>query len=408
MVSRPSCCGTDRCCGTRGSSVSPSRSPGSCSPRTSSKPSAARDCRSASSRVPVSRSTRPSRSRPALATSDGCRHSSRIGSASSSCSRESSTRRSSRWTPIRRRELGPVARRYLWLFVPAGVTTVGLILPIAPGAAVRPVPCPARNHRWWRGHLRRGCLAPGPSGPRRPATRTLYGANVGQNARHSRSSRDRSGRAALSCSNVKATNHDGSPPSDGPSMRTRTARASWVPGCRRSSSGTRDARPSPFTTRGAEVLGASGSIEPTYIVFSNIDQRRASPKTIERYRELVVPRGRPPWTARPPRSRSTASRRKRNFVLDSGDYSERVPALFGTLQPQGEIHASLARSPALVRAPCSSVRWPSPARPAAADIGPTTTCTNGVPDTRRPRGDLRSHDRQHDHADWRIRGGHRP
>ena len=29
---------------------------------------------------------------------------------------------------IRRRELGPVARRYLWLFVPAGVTTVGLIL----------------------------------------------------------------------------------------------------------------------------------------------------------------------------------------------------------------------------------------------------------------------------------------
>jgi len=29
---------------------------------------------------------------------------------------------------IRRRELGPVARRYLWLFVPAGVTTAGLIL----------------------------------------------------------------------------------------------------------------------------------------------------------------------------------------------------------------------------------------------------------------------------------------
>ena len=32
---------------------------------------------------------------------------------------------------------------------------------------------------------------------------------------------------------------------------------------------------------------ASGSIEPTYIVFSNIDQRRASPATIQRYRALL-------------------------------------------------------------------------------------------------------------------------
>ena len=96
--SRRSCCGTDRCCGTRGSSASRSRSPRSCSRRTSSKPSAARDRRSGSSPVPASRSTRRSRSRPRLDTSGGCPRSSRIGSASWSCSRVSRTRRSSRST----------------------------------------------------------------------------------------------------------------------------------------------------------------------------------------------------------------------------------------------------------------------------------------------------------------------
>ena len=61
-------------------------------------------------------------------------------------------------------------------------------------------------------------------------------------------------------------------------------------------------------------------------------------------------------------------------------YLERVPALFGTHQPQGE---SMPRSLAILLS-CGLLLLGSLAfagAASAADIGPTTTCTNGVPDT---------------------------
>ena len=76
---------------------------------------------------------------------------------------------------IRRRELGPV-RPALPLAVRPGRGNDGRPHPaIAPGAALRPVPGPACDHRRRRSDLRGGCLAPGPSGSRRPATHARRG-----------------------------------------------------------------------------------------------------------------------------------------------------------------------------------------------------------------------------------------
>ena len=44
---------------------------------------------------------------------------------------------------------------------------------------------------------------------------------------------------------------------------------------------------SPFTSGGAQALEASGPVEPTYIVFSSIDERRASAGTLQRYRAIL-------------------------------------------------------------------------------------------------------------------------
>ena len=186
---------------------------------------------------------------------------------------------------IRRRELGPVARRYVWLFVPAGVTTVGLILQSHPeqryvlfpvllaiiagagavSAAVawlRARPGLADRQRAVDGAIVVGILLV-----------AVIAGSVGARRR--------------SCSSARATNRDGSPPSDGPSRRTRTARASWPPRSRRSSSGTRDARParSPAAARRLWERVAPSS-RRTSSSRTSIE-RRASPATIQRYRALL-------------------------------------------------------------------------------------------------------------------------
>jgi 4-amino-4-deoxy-L-arabinose transferase-like glycosyltransferase len=186
---------------------------------------------------------------------------------------------------IRRRELGPVARRYLWLFVPAGVTTVGLMLQSHPEqrhvlfpvllAIIAGAGAVSTAVAWLRARpglaSRQGVLdgavvvgillvavIAGSVGARRLVVLEREG-----NESHWQPA---VGRAI-----------DGD--ADGPCFVATSVPPiiEWYSRC----------AASPFTTRGAEGLGASGSIEPTYIVFSNIDERRSSPTTIERYRELL-------------------------------------------------------------------------------------------------------------------------
>ena len=187
---------------------------------------------------------------------------------------------------IRRRELGPVARRYLWLFVPAGVTTVGLI--VQSHAEQRYVLFPVLLAIIAGAGAVSAAVAWLRTRPasRRPAT----GRRRGDRRRHPPCRRRRGiGRGAprWSSSSARATNRDGSPPSDEPSRRTRTARASWPPRSRRSSSGTRDARPArspPAARRFWERVAPSSrrtSSSRTSI------ERRASPATIQRYRALL-------------------------------------------------------------------------------------------------------------------------
>ena len=76
---------------------------------------------------------------------------------------------------VRRRELGP-DRPSLSLAVRPRLGHDGRSHPaVAPGGALRPVPRHARDHRRRRGHLRRGCLAQGPSGGRRTARHPRQG-----------------------------------------------------------------------------------------------------------------------------------------------------------------------------------------------------------------------------------------
>ncbi len=188
---------------------------------------------------------------------------------------------------IRRRELGPVARRYLWLFAPAGVTTVGLILLshpeeryvlfpvglaiIAGGGAIsaavawlRDRPGLAGRQNIVDGAVVVGILLiaviVGSVGARRLVVLEREGEEwrwlpaVGQAI-----DADADG----SCSAVTSV----------PPM------IEWYSRCA--------ARP--FTTSGAEALAAGVIDDATFIVLSPIDERRASARTIARYRELTEP-----------------------------------------------------------------------------------------------------------------------
>ena len=145
---------------------------------------------------------------------------------------------------IRRRELGPAARRYLWLFVPAGVTTVGLILQSHPEqryvlfpillAIIAGAGAISAAVAWLRAR-------PGLA----DRQRTLDGAIVVgmcSSCRHRGIGRGAPPRRARARGRRFAM---ASPPSDGPSMRMREGPVSWSPRSRRSSSGTRAVRGQP-------------------------------------------------------------------------------------------------------------------------------------------------------------------
>jgi hypothetical protein len=189
---------------------------------------------------------------------------------------------------IRRRDLTPAVRRCLWLYIPAGIMTVGLVLQshaerryvlfpvllaiIAGGGAV------SAGVAWLRGR-------PGFADRRSALDTAIIGGlvvlavvvgSVGARRvvtleRHGDDSRwlPVLGRAIDADSGGPCAAVTSLPPI-----------IEWYSRCAAVQ----------FTSRGAERLAAGGFDDPTYVVFTDIDERRASPKTIRRYRELVVPR----------------------------------------------------------------------------------------------------------------------
>ena len=186
---------------------------------------------------------------------------------------------------IRRRELGPAARRYLWLFVPAGVTTVGLILqshaeqryvlfPVllaiiagagAISAAVvwlRARPALVGRQRAFDGAVGVGILLVAVIAGSVGARRIVVLERGGDELRW---------QPAVG----RAIDED----ADGPCVVATSIPPiiEWYSQCAASQ----------LTVSGAEALESSGPDEPTYIVFSDIDERRASPGTLQRYRDVL-------------------------------------------------------------------------------------------------------------------------
>ena len=190
-----------------------------------------------------------------------------------------------------RRELRPVARRYLWLFVPAGVTTVGLILQSHPEqryvlfpillAIIAGAGAVSAAVAWLRAR-------PGLADRRLALDAVIVGGlllvavvagSVGARRvvaieRESDDSRwlPAVGRAIDMDSEGRCAVVTSVPPI-----------VEWYSRCAAGQ----------FSTAGADALTAGALDDPTYLVFSDIDELRASPKTVERYRELAAPRAVP-------------------------------------------------------------------------------------------------------------------
>jgi hypothetical protein len=188
---------------------------------------------------------------------------------------------------IRRRDLTPAARRYAWLYVPVSVTTVGLVLQSHPEqryllfpvilAVIAGAGAVAAGVAWLRdrpaladrqlaleaaiiGGLLLVAVVAGSIGARRVVAIEQEGADSRWLAEVGR-----------------AIGADG----DGPCAAVTSVPpiVEWYSGC-----GTMS-----FSTSGADALAAGAFHEPTYIVFSDIDERRASARTIARYRDLTEP-----------------------------------------------------------------------------------------------------------------------
>ncbi len=191
---------------------------------------------------------------------------------------------------------------------------------VAPGAALRAVPCDPRDHRRSRGGVGRGRLAPGPARPGRPAARPGRGDHrrtarrggrrgLGRGAARRRD-RTRKRRFAVAAGRRPADRWRRRRPVRRGDLGTADRRVVLALRRRRSSAppgadGPR--RREPSTTRPMSCSRTS----------TNAGLRPRPSSAIER---LWCP-GPSPWTARPPRSRSTASHRERNFVLDGREYS---------------------------------------------------------------------------------------
>ncbi len=190
---------------------------------------------------------------------------------------------------MRRRDLTPVARRYLWLFIPAGVMTVGLVLQSHPEqryvllpvllAIIAGAGAVSAGIAWLRkrpaladrqhaldaaiiGGLLLVAVVAGSIWARRVVAIEQEGAD---------------GRWLPEVG--RAIDADG----DGPCAAVTSVPpiVEWYSRCGAMS----------FSTSGADALAAGAFDDPAYVVFLDIDELRASPKTIERYRELVAPTG---------------------------------------------------------------------------------------------------------------------
>ncbi len=192
---------------------------------------------------------------------------------------------------IRRRDVTLAARRYLWLYVPAGITTVGLVLQSHPEqryvlfpvilAIIAGCGAIAAGVAWLKDR-------PAVAGRQHAINTAIFGGlllvaivagSVGARRvvaieRESDDSRWLPAVGQLI---------DGD--ADGQCAVVTSVRpiVEWYSGC----------ATAPFSTAGADALAAGASDDPTYIVFSEFDELRASPRTIERYREVAVLRAVP-------------------------------------------------------------------------------------------------------------------
>lgn len=192
---------------------------------------------------------------------------------------------------MRRRELTPTARRYFWLYVPAGTMTAGLVLQSHPEqryvlfpvilAIIAGAGAFAAVVAWARdrpalvdrqtaidvaiiGGLLLVAVVAGSVGARRvvaierESDDLRWVPAVGQLI-----DGDADGRCAVVTS---------LPPI-----------VEWYSRCAAEQ----------LSTTGAEALAAGANADPTYVVLSEIDELRASTRTIQSYRDLVVPRAVP-------------------------------------------------------------------------------------------------------------------
>ena len=186
---------------------------------------------------------------------------------------------------IRRREMGPAARRYLWLFVPAAVTTVGLILQSHPeqryvlfpvllaiiagagavSAAVAWItarPSLAERHQAVEMAIVAGIILVAIVAGSVLARRVVVLEREGDESRW-----------------LPAVGQAIDADADGPcaAVTSLPPIIEWYSRC----------ASVPFTRVDAEDLAGG---DRTYLVFSSIDERRASPRSLQRYRALIETR----------------------------------------------------------------------------------------------------------------------
>jgi hypothetical protein len=188
---------------------------------------------------------------------------------------------------LRTRALTPAARRYVWLYLPAGITTIGLVLQSHPEqryvlfpvtlAIIGGAGAVSAGIAWLS---RRPALADRQLALDAAIIGGLFVVAVVA--------------GSVGARRVVAIERD----SDD---------SRWLPAVGQVIDGDADGRcavvtsvppivewysqcaAEQFSTAGAEALAAGAFDDPTYVVFSDIDERRASSRTIERYRELVRP-----------------------------------------------------------------------------------------------------------------------